>query len=97
MISKMQGQMGQPKMRLNSASNNVNSLQGIGGAYDVDTNQYRIAAQAHAQHIAAHQQAIGQLGQGLKNVSPYKSSQNPHPQPMPKSMISKITKGLGFK
>jgi hypothetical protein len=65
--------------------------------YDVDTNQYRNAAQAQAQHIAAHQEATARLGQGLMNANPYQSSQGSHPQPMTESMISKITKGLGFK
>jgi len=93
----MQAQMGQPKIRLSGASNNINSLQGIGGAYDVDTNQYRNAAQAHAQHIAAHQEARARLGQGLMNANPYQSSQDPHPQPMPEGTLSKLAKGLGFK
>jgi hypothetical protein len=103
MISKMQGQMGQPKIRLSAASNNINEVQqyagytNVQGMYDVDTNQYRIAAQAHAQHIAAHQEATARLGQGLMNANPYASSQDPHPQPMSESMLSKITKGLGLK
>jgi hypothetical protein len=104
MISKMQGQMGQPKIRLNAASNNINDINRYGngyadaqGMYDVDTNQYRNAAQAHAQHIAAHQEATARLGQGLMNANPYQSSQNPHPQPMSESMLSRINKRLGFK
>lgn len=99
MIAKMQGQMGQPKIRLSAASNNINDVNryGLQGLYDVDTNQYRNAAQAHAQHIAAHQEVTARLGQGLMNANPYASSQDPHPQPMSESMLSKITKGLGFK
>jgi hypothetical protein len=103
MISKMQGQMGQPKIRLNAANNNINEVQqyagytNLQGMYDVNTNQYHNAAQAHAQHIAAHQEATAQLGQGLMNANPYASSQDPHPQPMPESMISRINKRLGFK
>jgi hypothetical protein len=104
MISKMQGQMGQPKIRLSAASNNINDINRYGngyadaqGMYDVDTNQYRNAAQAQAQHIAAHQEATARLGQGLMNANPYQSSQNPHPQPMSESMLSRINKRLGFK
>jgi len=103
MISKMQGQMGQPKIRLSAASNNINEVQqyagytNLQGMYDVDTNQYRNAAQAHAQHIAAHQEATARLGQGLMNANPYASSQDSHPQPMPEGMLSKINKRLGFK
>ena len=98
-ISKMQGQMGQPKIRLSAASNNINDINtyGLQGMYDVDTNQYRNAAQAHAQHIAAHQEATARLGQGLMNANPYQSSQDPHPQPMSESMLSRINKRLGFK
>jgi len=70
----MQAQMGQPKIRLSGASNNINQMQ------------------SHAQHIAAHQQAVG-----LMNAYPYASSQDQHPQQMPEGMISKITKGLGLK
>ena len=99
MISKMQGQMGQPKIRLSAASNNINDINayGLQGLYDVDTNQYRNAAQAQAQHIAAHQEATARLGQGLMNANPYQSSQGSHPQPMSESMLSKINKRLGFK
>lgn len=106
MISKMQGQMGQPKIRLSAASNNVNDINNaqqysgysnLQGMYDVDTNQYRNAAQAQAQHIAAHQEATARLGQGLMNANPYQSSQERNPQPMSESMLSKITKGLGLK
>jgi len=100
-ISKMQGQMGQPKIRLSGASNNVNDLNVYGGGgaglYDVDTNQYRNAAQAQAQHIAAHQEATARHAQGLMNAYPYESSQGSHPQPMSESMLSKINKRLGFK
>jgi hypothetical protein len=107
MIAKMQGQMGQPKIRLSAASNNINEVQqyagytNLQGLYDMDTNQYRntaqAQAQAHAQHIAAHQEATARLGQGLMNANPYQSSQDPHPQPMPEGMLSKINKRLGFK
>jgi hypothetical protein len=103
MISKMQGQMGQPKIRLNAASNNINEVQqyagytNLQGMYDVDTNQYRNAAQAQAQHIAAHQEATAQHARGLMNANPYQSSQDPHPQPMSESMLSRINKRLGFK
>jgi hypothetical protein len=103
MIAKMQGQLGQPKIRLSAASNNINEVQqyagytNLQGLYDMDTNQYRNTAQAAAQHIAAPHEAIARLGQGLMNANPYQSSQDPHPQPMSESMLSKITKGLGFK
>jgi hypothetical protein len=103
MISKMQGQMGQPKIRLSAASNNINEVQqyagytNLQGMYDVDTNQYRNAAQAQAQHIAVHQEATARLGQGLMNANPYASSQDSHPQPMSESMLSRINKRLGFK
>lgn len=102
MISKMQGQMGQPKIRLSAASNNVNDINayggiGLQGMYDADTNQYRNTAQAQAQHIAAHQEATARLGQGLLNANPYQSSQDPHSQPMSESMLSRINKRLGFK
>jgi hypothetical protein len=70
MISKMQGQMGQPKIRLSAASNNINDAQQYSGYSNP---------------------------QGLMNANPYQSSQDPHSQPMPESMIGKITKGLGFK
>jgi len=96
MIAKMQGQLGQPKIRLSGVNNDINTY-GLQGLYDVDTNQYRNAAQAQAQHIAAHQEATARLGQGLMNANPYESSQDPHPQQMSESMLSKITKGLGFK
>jgi len=99
MISKMQGQMGHPKIRLSAASNNINDINtyGLQGMYDVDTHQYRNTAQAHAQHIAAHQEATAQHARGLMNAYPYASSQDSHPQPMPESMISRINKRLGFK
>jgi hypothetical protein len=99
MIAKMQGQLGQPKIRLSAASNNINDVNryGLQGLYDVDTNQYRNAAQAHAQHIATHQEATARLGQGLMNANPYQSSQDPHQQPMSESMLSRINKRLGFK
>jgi hypothetical protein len=99
MIAKMQGQMGQPKIRLSAASNNINDINayGLQGLYDVDTNQYRNTAQAAAQHIAAHQEATARLGQGLMNAYPYESNQGSHPQPMPESMLSKMAKGLGLK
>ena len=94
-----------PEQKL-SSSNNVNDINNaqqysgysnLQGMYDVDTNQYRNAAQGQAQHIAAHQEATARLGQGLMNANPYQSSQDPHPQPMPESMISRINKRLGFK
>ena len=95
--TKMQAQYAAP-LRLSGASNNINSLRGIGGAYDTDTNQYRnTAAQAQAQHIAAHQEAIARSSQGLMNAYPYESSQGSHPQPMSESMLSRINKRLGFK
>ena len=106
MISKMQGQMGQPKIRLSAASNNVNDINNaqqysgysnLQGMYDVDTNQYRNAAQAQAQHIAAHQEATAQHARGLMNAYPYESSQERNPQPMSESMLSRINKRLGFK
>jgi len=99
MIAKMQGQMGQPKIRLSAASNNINDVNryGLQGVYDVDTHQYHNAAQAQAQHIAAHQEAIARLGQGLMNANPYESSQDPHQQLVHESMLSKINKRLGFK
>ena len=106
MIAKMQGQMGQPKIRLSAASNNVNHINNaqqysgysnLQGMYDVDTNQYRNTAQAQAQHIAAHQEATARLGQGLMNANPYQSSQERNPQPMSESMLSRINKRLGFK
>jgi hypothetical protein len=67
------------------------------GMYDVDTNQYRNAAQAQAQHIAARHEAIARSGQGLMDANPYQSSQGSHPQPMSESMLSRINKRLGFK
>lgn len=109
MIAKMQGQMGQPKIRLSAASNNINEVQqyagytNLQGMYDVDTDQYTLRgasaaqAQAHAQHIAAHQEATARLGQGLMNANPYQSSQERNPQPMSESMLSRINKRLGFK
>ena len=105
-ISKMQGQMGQPKIRLSAARNNVNDINNaqkysgysnLQGMYDADTNQYRNAAQAQAQHIAAHQEATARLGQGLLNANPYQSSQDPHSQLVHESRLSKFAKGLGFK
>lgn len=105
--AKMQAQYGQQKLRVGTANNDINAYgysdysqaaQGIGlqGMYDVDTNQYRNTAQAQAQHIAAHQEAIARSGQNLMNASPYRSQER-NPQPMPESMISRINKRLGFK
>jgi hypothetical protein len=94
--TKMQAQYAAP-LRLSGASNNINSLRGIGGAYDTDTNQYRNTAQATAQHIAAHQEAIAQSSRNLMNAYPYESSQGSHPQQMPEGMLSKMAKGLGLK
>jgi hypothetical protein len=103
MISKMQGQMGQPKIRLQGSSNNINemqqysgyaNMQGIGGAGGVDTNQYRNTSQSQAEHIAAHQRA---LSAAAMDEYPYPSSQKRNPQPMSESMLSRINKRLGFK
>jgi hypothetical protein len=54
------------------------------------SNIYTGAAQAQALHIAAHQEA-------LMNAYPYLSSQDPHPQPMPEGMLSKMAKAVGIK
>jgi hypothetical protein len=107
MINKMQGQMGQQKLRASTANNNINTY-GLQGVYDVDTHQYQNArgqlspqhqAVAHAQHITAHQEAMARQGQGLMNAYPYRSSQDSHPQdtPQTQSMLSKMAKGLGLK
>jgi len=56
--------------------------------YDADTNQYRNTSQSHAEHIAAHQQA---LSAAAMNAYPYDA------QPQQQSMLSKINKRLGFK
>jgi hypothetical protein len=95
-MQSLQTQFGQQTLRASTANNDINTY-GLQGMYDVDTNQYRNTAQAQAQHIAAHQEATARLGQGLMNANPYQSSQNPHPQPMSESMLSRINKRLGFK
>jgi hypothetical protein len=77
-------------LRVGTANNDINAY-GLQGMYDVDTNQYRNAAQAQAQHIAAHQEATARLGQGLMNAYPYDA------QPQQQSMLSRINKRLGFK
>lgn len=83
-------------LRASTANNDINAY-GLQGMYDVDTNQYRNAAQAQAQHIAAHQEATARLGQGLMKAYPYESSQDPHSQLVHESRLSKFAKGLGFK
>lgn len=96
----IQAQYGQQILRVGTANNDIQQYSGysnLQGMYDMDTHQYRNTAQAQAQHIAAHQEATARLGQGLMNANPYESSQDPHPQPMPESMISRINKRLGFK
>jgi hypothetical protein len=89
------------KMTALQAQYGQQGLQGIGqrGMYDVATNQmqgwsdpsnvYSSVAQAKAQHIAAHQEA-------LMNAYPYATGEQ-HPQPMSESMLSRMAKGLGFK
>jgi hypothetical protein len=96
----IQAQYGQQKLRVGTANNDIQQYSGysnLQGLYDVDTNQYRNAAQAQAQHIAAHQEAIARSGQNLMNANPYQSSQGSHPQPMSESMLSRINKRFGFK
>jgi hypothetical protein len=104
-MQSLQTQFGQQKLRVSTANNDINTY-GLQGLYDVDTHQYHNAinqlspqnqAVAHAQHIAAHQEAIARSGQNLMNANPYQSSQGSHPQPMSESMLSKMAKGLGFK
>jgi hypothetical protein len=98
--AKMQAQYGQQKLRVSGASNNVNDAQqysgysNLQGMYDADTNQYHNTSQSQAEHIAAHQRA---LSAAAMNAYPYASSQDPHPQPMTESMLSRINKRLGFK
>ena len=100
----IQAQYGQQKLRVGTANNDIQQYSGysnLQGIYDVDTDQYTLrgasAAQAQAQHIAAHQEATARLGQGLMNANPYQSSQERNPQPMSESMLSRINKRLGFK
>jgi hypothetical protein len=95
-MKAMQAQYGQP-LRVSTATNDVNTY-GLQGLYDVATHQYHNAAQAQAQaqHIAAHHEAIARSGQGLMNAYPYRSQER-NPQPMSESMLSKINKRLGFK
>jgi len=81
-------QAGKHILRTGASHNNINQMQGFADPRGIFGN----AAQAQAQHIAAHQQALG-----LMNAYPYVSNEAPHPQPMPESMLSKITKGLGLK
>ena len=89
-------------LRVSTANNDINAY-GLQGMYDVDTDQYILrgasasAAQAQAQHIAAHQEAIAQSSRNLMNAYPYESSQERNPQPMSESMLSRINKRLGFK
>ena len=104
----IQAQYGQQKLRVGTANNDIQQYSGysnLQGIYDVDTDQYTLrgasAAQAHAQHIKAHQlslhqQALGQAN-NLMNAYPYASSQDPHPQAVHESRLSKLAKGLGFK
>jgi hypothetical protein len=98
-MQQLQGQFGQPKLRVSTANNDTNTYGYADprGIYDTDTNQYRNTAQATAQHIAAHQEATAQLARDWMNAYPYESSQDSHPQPMPEGMFSKMAKGLGFK
>ena len=103
-MQALQAQYGQQKLRVGTANNDIQQYSGysnLQGIYDVDTDQYTLrgasAAQAQAQHIAAHQEATARLGQGLMNAYPYASSQERNPQPMPESMLSKFAKGLGLK
>jgi len=97
--AKMQA-YGQQQLRVGTANNSINAVQqysgysNLQGMYDADTNQYRNTSQSHAEHIAAHQQA---LSAAAMNAYPYASSQDPHPQPMTESMLSRINKRLGFK
>lgn len=83
-------------LRVSTANNDINAY-GLQGMYDVDTDQYILrgasasAAQAQAQHIAAHQEATAQLARGLMNAYPYDA------QPQQQSMLSRINKRLGFK
>lgn len=100
-MAQIRKQYAQQSLRVGTANNNINDAQqysgytgiGLQGLYDVDTHQYKSAAQAQAQaqHIAAHEQAAAAM-----NIYPYHSQQQ-NPQPMPESMISKINKRLGFK
>ena len=100
----LQAQYGQQKLRVGTANNDIQQYSGysnLQGIYDVDTDQYTLrgasAAQAQAQHIAAHQEATARLGQGLMNAYPYASSQERNPQAVHESRLSKLAKGLGFK
>jgi hypothetical protein len=82
------GQMQPRSLRAGTANNDINAY-GLQGMYDADTNQYRNTSQSQAEHIAAHQRA---LSAAAMNAYPYQSSQDPHPQPMPEGMLSKIAK-----
>jgi len=90
-MQQLQAQFGgQQQLRVRTANNDINAY-GLQGMYDVDTNQYRNAAQAQAPHIAAHQEATAQHARGLMNAYPYDA------QPQQQSMLSRINKRLGFK
>jgi hypothetical protein len=81
-----------PKTQLSSDATTLAKMQSLQGQYGWSdpSNIYTGVAQAKDLHLAAQQQA-------LMNAYPYHISQDPHPQPMPEGMLSRISKGLGLK